>query len=253
LTEALSNRVAFVTGARRGIGRAVALGLAHEGASVVLVARSGDELDQVAEAVRSLGSAALAVTADIGKPAPVATAIDQARARFTTVDVLINNAAVVWPLGPTSLMSPDDRAAAMAINVTGAVRLTIGLLPAMVERGWGRIVNVSSGIAAHPAAMIGANAYAATKAALEAHTLNLAAEINGGGVTVNVFRPGTVDTTMHAWIRGQPPETIGSVLHSRFTRAYEQGTPISPEQSAQTLLEKLPSAQTGEIWSVTAE
>ena len=86
----------------------------------------------------------------------------------------------------------------MAINVVGPVSLTAALVPAMLDQSWGRIVNVSSGIAVHPAAMIGGNAYAAAKAALEAHTLNLAAELAGTGVTVNGFRPGTVDTGRQA-------------------------------------------------------
>ena len=73
----------------------------------------------------------------------------------------------------------------------------------MIERGWGRVVNVSSGIVANPKRMIGGNAYATSKSALEAHTLNLAAELVGTGVTVNVYRPGAVDTQMQAWIRRQ--------------------------------------------------
>ncbi len=84
---------------------------------------------------------------------------------------------------------------------------------AMRANGWGRIVNVSSGIVDQLAAMLRANAYATSKAALEAHTVNLAAELAGAGVTVNAFRPGEVDTAMQAWIRGQDPDQIGTGLH----------------------------------------
>jgi NAD(P)-dependent dehydrogenase (short-subunit alcohol dehydrogenase family) len=83
----------------------------------------------------------------------------------------------------------------------------------MLGQEWGRVVNVSSGIAAHPESMIGANAYAAGKAALEAHTVNLATELAGTGVTVNAFRPGPVDTAMQAWIRSQDRARIGAALH----------------------------------------
>jgi NAD(P)-dependent dehydrogenase (short-subunit alcohol dehydrogenase family) len=106
----------------------------------------------------------------------------------------------------------------------------------MLERGWGRIVNVSSGIVERPGTMVGLNAYAATKAALEAHTLNLAAELAGSRVTANVFRPGSVDTALQAWFRSQPPEDIGSTLHDHFQTSYEQGALIAPEHAARSRL-----------------
>jgi NAD(P)-dependent dehydrogenase (short-subunit alcohol dehydrogenase family) len=245
------NRTALVTGASRGIGRAVALGLAAAGASVAILARSADELDEVAGIVRGCSGVALILRADAGDPRQVVRAASSALNKFGSVDVLVNNAAVVWPLGPTVTVDPADWASAIAINVIGPVMLTSLLLPAMLEQQWGRIVNISSGIAEHPAAMIGGNAYAASKAALEAHTVNLAAELADTGVTVNVYRPGMVDTAMQAWIRGQPPEKIGAALHERFTAAHEQGSLITPEQSARSLLPHLASETTGGIWAVS--
>jgi NAD(P)-dependent dehydrogenase (short-subunit alcohol dehydrogenase family) len=120
-----------------------------------------------------------------------------------------------------------------------------------VEAGWGRVVNVSSGIAANPADMVRGNAYAATKAALEAHTVNLAAELRGTGVTVNAYRPGGVDTAMQAWIRRQDPERIGSGLHERFNRNYADGALITPGYSAAALLALLAGDDTGAIWDVS--
>jgi len=186
LTGPLAGKVALVTGAGRGIGRALSLGLVDAGARVAILARSQDELDEVAGAMRQRGGTALVIAADLGDPRQLADAASRALGEFAAVDLLINNAAVVWPLGPTSIVDPADWASAMAINVTAPVTLTRALLPGMLERGFGRIVNVSSGVAAHPAAMIGGNAYTATKAALEAHTLNLAAELAGSGVTQRV-------------------------------------------------------------------
>jgi 3-oxoacyl-[acyl-carrier protein] reductase len=121
----------------------------------------------------------------------------------------------------------------------------------MIEPGWGLIVNVSSGIVAHPASMIGGTVYAASKAALEAHTVNLATELDGTGVTVNVYRRGTVDTEMQAWIRAQDPEKIGARLHDRFTRSYTDGALISPEESARSLIARLGGSSTGQIWTVS--
>jgi 3-oxoacyl-[acyl-carrier protein] reductase len=120
----------------------------------------------------------------------------------------------------------------------------------MLERGWGRIVNISSGIAERPGGMVGANAYATSKAALEAHTLNLAAELDGTGVTVNAYRPGGVDTAMQAWIRSQPSEVVGQDLHDRFVETKESGALLTPEQSAASLLPRIAGTATGEIWSV---
>ena len=98
----------------------------------------------------------------------------------------------------------------------------------MLDSGWGRVVNVSSGIAAYPAGMIGGNAYATTKAALEAHTVNLAAELRGAGVTINAYRPGGVDTAMQTWIRGQDPGRIGAGLQERFNKNFADGVLITP-------------------------
>lgn len=116
--------------------------------------------------------------------------------------------------------------------------LTFAVLPSMVSRGWGRIVNVSSGIVAHPAGMIGGNAYVTGKAALEAHTLNLAAEVAGSGVTVNVYRPGSVDTAMQEFVRTRDEAAIAD-LRRRFDDNYRNGRLITPETSASALLARL--------------
>jgi NAD(P)-dependent dehydrogenase (short-subunit alcohol dehydrogenase family) len=119
----------------------------------------------------------------------------------------------------------------------------------MRERGWGRVVNISSGIVADPAGMVGGNAYATGKAALEAHTVNLAAELAGTGVTANVYRPGSVDTAMQEWIRGQDG---APALSERFRRSHADGRLITPDHSAAALLHRLTTTDvTGAIWDVT--
>ena len=215
---------ALVTGAGRGIGRATALALAEAGANVSLLARSQDELEETAELVRVRGRVAKVAPADLGDPDQVPQAIAAVVGELGGVDILINNAAVVWPVGPTLSTDPRELQSAFAINVFAPMRLARAVVPDMLDRGWGRVINVSSGIVGRPDAMLGMNVYAATKAALEAHTANLAAEVDGTGVTANVYRPGSVDTRMQEWIRSQPPERNGEELHAAFVANEREGT-----------------------------
>lgn len=225
--------------------------MAEAGANVVLLARTLDELEATAAQIRAAGGGAAVVQADLGDLAGIEAIARRAGAEFGPIDILVNNAAVVWPLGSATAVDPGAWAAAIGINVTAVAVLTFALLPVMLERGWGRIVNVSSGIAARPEAMIGANAYATSKAALEAHTVNLAAELANSGVTVNAYRPGAVDTAMQAWIRDQDPAEIGTELHERFNRSYTAGTLLTAEDSARVLVTRILGEGTGRIWDVS--
>jgi 3-oxoacyl-[acyl-carrier protein] reductase len=246
----LDKRVALVTGGGRGIGRAIAIGLAAAGASVVVVSRTGSEIDSVRAEIETSGDAARSFVADVSDERAVLELLVGAREAFGPIDILVNNAAVVWPIGASRSIDVAQWSSALDVNVTAVARLSFLCLPEMLERGWGRIVNISSGIAERPAGMVGANAYATSKAALEAHTLNLAAELDGTGVTVNAYRPGGVDTAMQAWIRSQPSDVIGQDLHDRFVATKESGTLLTPEQSAAGLLPRIAGTATGEIWSV---
>jgi NAD(P)-dependent dehydrogenase (short-subunit alcohol dehydrogenase family) len=252
MSAAFDGRVALVTGAGRGIGRAVAIRLAARGTQVALLARSVDQLEETAAIVRAQGGTATVIPADLAEPDAVSDAAARVAKEAGVVDVLINNAAVVQPAGPTMGTDPGAWNRTFAVNVAAPVQLSLTFLPSMLERRWGRIVNVSTGIVERPGATVGLNAYAATKAALEAHTLNLAAELAASGVTVNVYRPGSVDTAMQAWFRSQPSEQIGAALHDHFQAAYEHGALITPEQSARALIARLADSGTGEIWTADA-
>jgi 3-oxoacyl-[acyl-carrier protein] reductase len=178
MSTSLAGKTALVTGAGRGIGRAIAMGLAGAGGTVALVARSAGELAETARRVHELGGTPLMIGADFGDPGQFARIAQRARDEMGIVDILLNNAGVMWPLGPSVSAGPDEWAAAIAINVVAVANLTLALLPAMPGPKWGRIVNVSSGVVASPAPGIGGNAYVTGKAALEAHTLNRAAELS---------------------------------------------------------------------------
>ncbi len=248
-----TGRTALITGAGRGIGRAIALGLGGAGARVVLLARTAGQLEVTRALLLQQGvpeRRILVVPADLAdeeqRSGAAATVLAAGR-----VNILVNNAATVEPLGPTIGIGAVDLRLAFEVNVVAPAALTAAVLPGMLGAGWGRVVNISSGIAAHPAGMVRGNAYATTKAALEAHTVNLAAELRGTGVTVNAYRPGGVDTAMQAWIRRQDPGRIGAALHERFNQNFAEGTLITPEHSAAALLAHLAGDDTGEIWDVS--
>jgi NAD(P)-dependent dehydrogenase (short-subunit alcohol dehydrogenase family) len=243
----LDGRVAIVTGAGRGIGRATAVALACEGADVACVARTASQLAETAALVRGAGRRAQQIEADIGEPSAPSLIAAKVLAELGAIDILVNNAATVQPAGPTAAAGPEGWARAVAVNLTGPVRLTLAVLDTMIKQGYGRIVNLSSAIAAAPGATPGLNAYAASKAALEAHTLGLAAELTGTGVTVNVVRPGPVDTAMPAWILAQPPAQIGAGLHDRFAAMRDAGLMASPDQPARMIADLLTSDTTGQI------
>jgi NAD(P)-dependent dehydrogenase (short-subunit alcohol dehydrogenase family) len=251
----LAGKTALITGAGRGIGRAIALGLADAGAHVILLARTTGQLEETRALLRESGVPAQRIRV---VPADLADEDQRGDAMATVlaagrVDILVNNAATVEPLGPTVAIKAEDLRLAFEVNVVAPAALTAAVLPGMLQAGWGRIVNVSSGIAANPAGMVRGNAYATTKAALEAHTVNLAAELRGTGVTVNVYRPGGVDTAMQAWIRQQDPERIGAGLHERFNRNYAEGSLITPERSAAVLVARLADDDTGAVWDVAMD
>jgi NAD(P)-dependent dehydrogenase (short-subunit alcohol dehydrogenase family) len=248
-----TGKTALITGAGRGIGRAIALGLADAGARLILLARSAAQLDETRVMVLGRGADTAGirvVAADLGdegqRDRAAGAALEAGR-----VDILINNAATVEPLGVTATIAAEELRRAFELNVVAPAVLSAAVLPGMLDQRWGRIVNVSSGIVDRPGSMVRGNAYATTKAALEAHTLNLAAELNGTGVTVNVYRPGGVDTAMQAWIREQDPDRIGTTLHARFNQSFTEGALITPERSASALIAHLGGDDSGSVWDVS--
>jgi NAD(P)-dependent dehydrogenase (short-subunit alcohol dehydrogenase family) len=247
-----TGKTALVTGAGRGLGRTIALGLGAEGAELILLARTAAQLDETRALLLAQG-----MPADRVRVLPADLADDTGRERATAaalapgrVDILVNNAAIIEPLGPSPALTAAGIRLAFEVNVTAAIALTAAVLPGMLAAGWGRVVNISSHVAAHPSAMTGGNVYTATKAALEAHSVNLAAELSGTGVTVNAYRPGGVDTAMQAWVREQDPARIGHVLHDRFNQNFTDGGLITAEHSAAVLLGHLAGDDSGAIWDV---
>ena len=177
VTADFAGKTALITGSGRGIGRATALGLADAGARVILLARTAGQLEETRVLLRERGVPAGRISV---VPADLSDEEERGRAAVAVlaagrVDILVNNAATVEPLGPTIAIPAGELRLAFEVNVVAPAALAAAVLPGMLDARWGRVVNISSAIAAYPAGMVRGNAYAATKAALEAHTLSLAA------------------------------------------------------------------------------
>jgi NAD(P)-dependent dehydrogenase (short-subunit alcohol dehydrogenase family) len=229
----LTDRVAVVTGAGRGIGRMIALALAGEGAQLVLAGRSADALEQTRKLAGDTGRDPLVVPTDI-------TLLDQvdalARATleaFGGVDVLVNNSGVGGPSAPLWEVDPADWEATMAVNVTGTYLCCRAFLPAMVARRSGSVVIIGSMTGKRP--LVGRTPYAASKMALVGLARTLAAEAGPYGVRVNVISPGPVEGERIDWVIERQAEALGVTVEearARFTGASPLGRLVPPEDVA---------------------
>jgi 3-oxoacyl-[acyl-carrier protein] reductase len=188
----LQARVALVTGASRGIGRAIALALAEQGAAVAVNFQTrAEDAEAVAGQIRSAGGKAIAIRADVSVSAQVADMAERVAAELGPVDVLVNNAGIA-----ITGLREEDFDLGIAVNLKSAFLCSEAVLPGMCARRWGRIVNISSGAARGPG-LLGV-VYNASKAGLEGLTRGYASRVAKNGVTVNAVAPGPTDTEMGA-------------------------------------------------------
>jgi 3-oxoacyl-[acyl-carrier protein] reductase len=191
----LNGRIALVTGASQGIGRACALALAEAGATVALAARNEAKLAEVAAEIEAAGGKAATFALDVASEESIKAGAKAVLERFGKVEILVNNAGITRD-GLVLRMKRHDWDDVLATNLTGAFLLTQALLSAMLRNRWGRIINVSSIVG--QTGQAGQVNYAASKAGLIGMTRSLAREVASRGVTVNAVAPGYIVTPMTA-------------------------------------------------------
>jgi 3-oxoacyl-[acyl-carrier protein] reductase len=191
----MANRIAFITGASRGIGRACALALSAGGAKVVLAARQVDKLEEVASEIRASGGDAFVTAIDLASQDSIKEAFSKVSKDFGRIDILINNGGLTRD-GLAMRMKRDDWDAVIQTNLSGSFFCIQQVMPGMVRERWGRIVNITSVVA--ESGNPGQANYVASKAGLIGLTKSLAQELASRNITVNAVAPGFVETDMTA-------------------------------------------------------
>jgi NAD(P)-dependent dehydrogenase (short-subunit alcohol dehydrogenase family) len=229
--EILQNQVALVTGGGRGIGRAVAQALAAAGARVAVLARSASELNETVSLIEKSGGTARAYVADVTRRGQIETAVHQVEELLGPVDVLINNAGDVKPFGPLWETDPDEWWRSLEVNLRGPLLCTRAVLPGMIERRRGRIINVSSRAGTMAAPYY--SSYVSSKTALIRFTECVALEAKVHGVALFAISPGTVRTAMANYSLESPE---GKKWLPWFGQIIEQHIDVPAERPAQLVL-----------------
>lgn len=229
----LQNKVALITGGGRGIGRAIAFALAQEGAHVAVLARTAEQIERVAAGLATdYGVKTMHAECDVSVKESVEHAFASVQESLGPVDILVNNAGIAES-APLVKTSDELWERHLAINLNGAFYCTRAALPAMFERGWGRIINIASIAGKTGAAYI--TAYTASKHAVVGLTRSLAMEVATRGVTVNAICPGYVETDMAAQAMANITNKTGkSVDEARdiLNQMSPQNRLITPEEVA---------------------
>jgi NAD(P)-dependent dehydrogenase (short-subunit alcohol dehydrogenase family) len=237
MTAVLHGSVALVTGGGRGLGPVIAQALAESGAAVGVIGRSADDLAETVRLIAAAGGVAAAACADVSDDQATARAVGELRRRLGPVDVLVNNAGICGPIGSMSDVPPSEWWRTIEINLGGVFTCTRLVLPDMLARRRGRIVNLTShaGVFRWP----GVSAYAVAKSAVVKLTENLAAEVRREGVSVFSFHPGLqpIGLTEATLAADVPPDSFEARVAGWLRRELAEGRGAEPDRAAQLVVQ----------------
>lgn len=241
-SQDLSGQVAIVTGAGRGLGRAIAQTLLARGASVAICARSSAELENTAKELRSMATGSQKVFSqpiDVTNFAQVTQFIQSTAAELGTIGILVNNAGIYGPMGNLETIDRDEWQKTLQINLIGSMNFAITLIPSMKSNRRGKIIQLSGGGATRP--LPGISAYAASKAAVVRLMETLAEEVRSFGIDINCVAPGALNTKMLDEVLSAGPEKVGAQYYAQAIKQSQEGG--SPIQGATELIAYLASTR----------
>lgn len=228
----LNHKVAIITGGARGIGKAIATLFAQEGARVVIVSRTATEINDTVDDIRNKGGEAIGIVGDISRWNDVQEVIDKSISAFSTIDILVNNAGVQKPIGTFKDINMDEWIRNFQINFFATALCCKAVLPVMIKKKSGRIINLSGGGSTSP--RVNFSAYGVAKTAIVRFTETLAEEVKDYNIQINAIAPGAVNTKMLIEVLDAGEAAGQKELEEANIRAEKGGTP--PELAAELAL-----------------